>query len=39
MIAYYVTRGFECDSVEADNKGWDLEVTKGAVKFLVEVNR
>ena len=36
-IAYYVTCGFECDSVEADNKGWDLEVTKGAVNLLVEV--
>ena len=23
--------------MEADNKGWDLEVTRGAVKLLVEV--
>ena len=37
VIADYESRGFECDSVEADNKGWDLEVTRGAVKLLVEV--
>ena len=37
VIAHYEGRGFECDSVEKDNKGWDLEVTRGAVKLLVEV--
>ena len=37
VIAHYESRGFECNSVEADNKGWDLEVTRGAVKLLVEV--
>ena len=37
VIAYYEAHGFECDSVEADNKGWDLEVTRGAVRLLVEV--
>ena len=28
---------YECVSVEAENKGWDLEFTRGAVKLLVEV--
>ena len=37
VIAHYEAHGFECDSVEADNKGWDLEVTRGAVRLLVEV--
>ena len=37
LTAHYVTRGFECDLVEADKKGLDLKVNGGAVKFLVEV--
>ena len=36
----HVTRhysGYECQSVERENKGWDLEFTRGARKLLVEV--
>ena len=29
--------GYECESVESENKGWDLEFTRGARKLLVEV--
>ena len=29
--------GYVCESVERDNKGWDLEVTRGAVHLFVEV--
>ena len=37
VIAHYEALGFQCDSVEADNRGWDLEVTRGAVRLVVEV--
>ena len=29
--------GYSCMSVERDNKGWDLEISRGAVHLLVEV--
>ena len=29
--------GYECISVESENKGWDLEFRRGAVTLLVEV--
>ena len=32
---YY--EAYKCVSVESDNKGWDLEFTRGAVNLLVEV--
>ena len=35
VIEYY--KDYECVSVESDNKGWDLEFTRGAVSLLVEV--
>ncbi len=37
VIEHYERRNFHCTSVERDNRGWDLEVRRGAVKFLVEV--
>ena len=36
-ISHYEGRGFSCDSVEKDNKGWDLEARRGAVELLIEV--
>ena len=35
VIAHY--HRYNCVSVESENKGWDLEFTRGAVKLLVEV--
>ena len=32
---YY--EAYKCVSVESDNRGWDLEFTRGAVRLLVEV--
>lgn len=37
VIDHYEGRGFNCDSVERDNKGWDLEARRGAVELLIEV--
>ena len=37
VTEYYKGKGYECVSVEPDNKGWDLEFTRGAVNLLVEV--
>ena len=34
---YYSEKGFVCESVERDNKGWDLEVNRGVVHLIVEV--
>ena len=34
---YYKALGYECVSVESENKGWDLEFTRFAVNLLVEV--
>lgn len=35
VIDYY--EAYKCVSVESDNRGWDLEFTRGAVRLLVEV--
>ena len=35
VINFY--QGYECQSVERENKGWDLEFRRGAVHLLVEV--
>ena len=37
VIAHYEGYNFQCESVEKDNKGWDLEVRRGVVELLVEV--
>ncbi len=37
VVAHYSGRGFDCDSVEKDNKGWDLEARRGVVELLIEV--
>ena len=37
VVAYYSGRGFDCDSVEKDNKGWDLEARRGVAELLIEV--
>ena len=37
VISYYKKCGHSWESVEADNRGWDLEVTEGETKLLVEV--
>lgn len=34
---HYSALGYRCASVEKDNVGWDLEVTRGGVTLLVEV--
>ena len=34
---YFEDLGYVCKSVESENLGWDLEFTKGNVKFFVEV--
>ena len=34
---YYENLGYACNSVEKENKGWDLEVSKGLTRLLVEV--
>lgn len=35
--AHYEARGFEVESVESENLGYDLHVDRGARRFLVEV--
>ncbi len=35
VIEHY--KNYECVSVERENKGWDLEFTRGSVHLLVEV--
>ncbi len=35
VVEYY--KGYKCVSVEKENKGWDLEVSRGSVHLLVEV--
>ena len=37
VVKYYKGKGYECVSVEQENKGWDLQSTQGAVRLLVEV--
>lgn len=37
VVNHYERQGFECNSVERDRVGWDLEVSFGALQFLVEV--
>ena len=37
VIDHWPYPGYECVSVESDNKGWDLEFTRGARTLLVEV--
>ncbi len=37
VVEDYQRKGFTCTSVEADNKGWDLECTRGRTRLLVEV--
>lgn len=37
VIAHYEGNGFKCNSVEKDNKGWDLEARRGIVELLIEV--
>ncbi len=37
VTKYYDRMGFGWTSVEAENKGWDLEVTRGDLELLVEV--
>ncbi len=37
VVAHYESKGFDCRSVEKDNVGWDIDVTRGAVTLLVEV--
>ena len=37
VIDHWPDPGYECKSVELENKGWDLEFTRGARKLLVEV--
>lgn len=37
VIDFYIDKGFICKSVERDNVGWDLEVSRGTVTLLVEV--
>lgn len=34
---YYESLGYACTSVEKENKGWDLEVSRGRTRLLVEV--
>ncbi len=34
---YYESLGYDCISVEKENKGWDLEVSRGHTRLLVEV--
>lgn len=34
---YFEKRGWACESVEVENKGWDLEFSKNHAKLLVEV--
>jgi len=36
-VSYYETRKFIVKSVEKENKGWDIEATKGNIKLHVEV--
>ncbi len=36
VVSHYESKGFKCVSVENDNVGWDLEMTKGKT-LLVEV--
>lgn len=37
VISYYKAQKWDVDPVEQDNRGWDLEVTNGGRKLLVEV--
>ena len=37
VVHHYFDKGYHYESVESENKGWDLEFTRGAVKLLVEV--
>lgn len=37
VVEHYQRGDFKCTSVEADNKGWDLECACGRSKLLVEV--
>lgn len=36
-VAHYEGQGYECVRVERENRGWDLEFTRGDVTLLVEV--
>lgn len=37
VTEYYEECGWECESVESENKGWDLEMSKNHATLLVEV--
>ena len=37
VVEHYERSDFKCTSVEADNKGWDLECMCGRTRLLVEV--
>jgi hypothetical protein len=37
VVDYYGNKGFECRYVHKENKGWDIEITKGTRHFYVEV--
>ena len=37
VAKYYEGKGYECVSVESDNKGWDLKFTRDVDELLVEV--
>jgi hypothetical protein len=37
VVAHYEGQGYECARVERENRGWDLEFTRGEVTLLVEV--
>jgi len=37
VTAHYKKQGYEIDSVERDNKGWDLEATRATEELFLEV--